>query len=273
MTQQTIFYQSHLTAQAKIVNFSGWEMPLHYGSQIQEHHYVRQDAGVFDVSHMGIVDIEGTDTKMYLQYVLANNVDRLHAHQALYTCMLNEHGGIIDDLIVYKLSDQLFRIVINAGTREKDMRWLNLQAKNFTVTLRERTDLTMLALQGPKAKEKLVKVLPHISQALETLKTFTFCVIGNYLIARTGYTGEDGFEIMTFPKEALLLWKNFLNAGVHPCGLGARDTLRLEAGLNLYGSDMDETMTPLESNLNWTIAWEPTTRYFIGRKALRSEER
>ncbi|MBA3661491.1 MAG: glycine cleavage system aminomethyltransferase GcvT [Gammaproteobacteria bacterium] len=268
MGKQTPFYAQHVKAQAKIVDFAGWDMPLHYGSQIEEHHIVRREVGMFDVSHMGVVDISGKDAAPYLRYLLANNIDRITPGRAIYTCMLNEKGGVIDDLIVYKLSETDFRIVINAGTREKDLAWMRKQSNAFELTIQERLDLCMLAIQGPLAYQKVAEMDVISKEDLSALKNFSFLTFDDWLIARTGYTGEEGVE-MIFPVAfAESIWEKALVAGIKPCGLGSRDTLRLEAGLNLYGNDMDETVTPLESNLSWTVAMEPTDRDFIGRKAL-----
>lgn len=272
MAKRTPFYDMHLKANAKMVDFAGWDMPLHYGSQIQEHHQVRQHAGMFDVSHMGVVDLHGAGTQSYLRKLLANNVDRLVAGKALYTCMLNENGGVMDDLIVYKINDDSYRIVVNAGTREKDLDWMRKQAGSFDVSLTERHDLAMLAVQGPEVKNKIQQILPPDQQeAVVSLKPFTFAAFNDWFIARTGYTGEDGYEVILPAASAATLWNTCLSAGVAPCGLGARDTLRLEAGLNLYGSDMDESVTPLESNLSWTVAMDPVDRDFIGRHALERQ--
>lgn len=272
MGKRTPFYDLHLQANAKIVDFAGWDMPLHYGSQIQEHHQVRQHAGMFDVSHMGVVDLKGEDASAYLRYLLANNVDRLVEGKALYTCMLNEEGGVIDDLIVYKIADDFYRIVINAGTREKDLAWMQVQAKPYQAKLTERTDLCMLAIQGPEVKDKIIHLFPkEQAETIQNLKPFTFAMIDNWFIARTGYTGEDGYEIILPNDKAAMLWQACLNMNILPCGLGSRDTLRLEAGLNLYGSDMDEKVTPLESNLAWTVIMDPVDRDFIGRKALQAQ--
>lgn len=272
MAKRTPFYDLHLKANAKIVDFAGWDMPLHYGSQIQEHHQVRQRAGMFDVSHMGIVDLHGADTANYLRRLLANNVDRLSVGKALYTCMLNEQGGVIDDLIVYQVAPDFYRIVINAGTREKDIAWMRMQAESFAINLIERPDLAMLAVQGPEVKDKISAIFPTEQlEALQNLKPFTFASFNDWFIARTGYTGEDGYEIILPATEASQLWESCVAAGIAPCGLGARDTLRLEAGLNLYGSDMDESVTPLESNLAWTVNLNPTDRIFIGRAALETQ--
>lgn len=272
MGKRTPFYDLHVQANAKIVDFAGWDMPLHYGSQLQEHHQVRQHAGMFDVSHMGVVDAHGKEVAPFLRRLLANNIDRLVNGKALYTCMLNEKGGVLDDLIVYKITDDSYRIVINAGTREKDLAWMRMQAQSFDVTLKERTDLAMLAIQGPEAKDKLKQILPaDQADAAYQLKPFTFVAFDHLFIARTGYTGEDGYEIILPVTETANLWQKCLQAGVAPCGLGSRDTLRLEAGLNLYGSDMDESVTPLESNLAWTVIMDPKDREFIGRHALEQQ--
>lgn len=272
MGKKTPLYDCHIKANAKIVDFAGWDMPLHYGSQIQEHHQVRQDAGVFDVSHMTIVDLKGQDVAPYLRHLIANNIDRLTPGKALYTCMLNEQGGVIDDLIVYKMTDEFYRLIVNSATHDKDLAWLKKQIKNFKLNLEERTDLAMLALQGPKVKEKITKLFPEAQvQEISKLKPFHAAMLDENFIARTGYTGEDGYEIIFPAKHAAEIWQKIINADIHPCGLGARDTLRLEAGLNLYGSDMDESVTPLESNLAWTVVFEPKERDFIGRAALEKQ--
>jgi len=272
MGKHTPLYDSHLAAGARMVDFGGWDMPVNYGSQIDEHHAVRKDAGMFDVSHMTVVDLEGVRVREFLQKLLANDVAKLKdPGKALYSCMLNEQAGIIDDLIVYFMRDDWFRMVVNAATHDKDMAWITRQAKAFGVKLTER-DLAMLAVQGPNAREKAASVLPaSLRVAALALKPFTAAEGQGLFVARTGYTGEDGFEIMIPVAEAAGYWQKFVQAGIAPCGLGARDTLRLEAAMNLYGSDMDETTTPLESGLAWTIAWEPAERDFIGRKALTAQ--
>lgn len=273
MAKRTPFYEMHLKSKAMMVDFAGWEMPLHYGSQLQEHHEVRQKAGMFDVSHMGVVDLTGEAVRDYLRYLLANNIDKLQPGKALYSCMLNEQGGVLDDLIVYQLSDNAYRIVINAGTREKDIAWMQHQASQFNVQLKERTDLAILAVQGPAVKTIIARFLPPSkADKLLNLKPFEFLETRDWFIARTGYTGEDGFEVIFPAKDAVNLWQMLKLAGVSPCGLGARDTLRLEAGLNLYGQDMDESVTPYESNLGWTVALEPADRHFMGRAALVAQK-
>jgi len=275
MSQRTALYAQHLEAGAKMVDFAGWDMPIHYGSQIEEHHQVRRDAGMFDVSHMVILDLEGSQAKDFLRRLLANDVARLRdPGKALYSCMLNPEGGVIDDLIVYYLSDTRYRIVVNAGTREKDIAWMQKQIQSFDAQLTERSDLSMIAVQGPHAREKMAGLLPD-AKAEEALGLGIFFgrQIGDLFIARTGYTGEDGFEVMVANEQAADLWNRLRDAGVQPTGLGARDTLRLEAGMNLYGSDMDESISPLEAGLNWTIAWEPEDRDFIGRSVLEQQRK
>lgn len=272
MGKKTPLYECHISANAKIVDFAGWDMPLHYGSQIQEHHHVRQDAGIFDVSHMTIVDGKGRDVAACLRRLVANNVDRLTPNKALYTCMLNELGGVIDDLIIYKINDDFYRLVVNSSTREKDLAWINKQAHGLDVKFTERSDLAMIAIQGPHIRAMLFDLFEvNEAQAIVDLKPFYAANLENFFVGRTGYTGEDGFEVILSANDAPTFWQKCLDLKISPCGLGARDTLRLEAGLNLYGSDMDETVTPLESNLAWTVAWEPKDRDFIGRKALEKQ--
>jgi aminomethyltransferase len=271
MVKKTRLYDQHLALNARMTAFAGWDMPLHmplhYGSQIEEHQAVRRHAGLFDVSHMNVVDITGQTAKNFLQHLLANDVEKLISGKALYTCMLNEQGGVIDDLIVYQLSDTHYRLVLNAGTKEKDMQWLETQNKNKLLAIVSQPNKAILALQGPKAISIAESVL-HKDYA--ALKPFYFMLSDNILAARTGYTGEDGLEFILDAEIAVDLWRKLLEAGAHPVGLGARDTLRLEAGLNLYGQDMDESTSPLESNLGWTVAFEPADRDFIGREALRA---
>lgn len=272
MGKRTPLYQEHLNAGARIVDFGGWDMPLHYGSQLEEHHQVRRDAGMFDVSHMTIVDLEGADVKRFLGGLLANNIDKLkQPGKALYSCMLNDQGGVIDDLIAYYFDDRHYRLVVNAATRDKDLAWIAARARGLDVTLNERADMAMIAVQGPAARERTRQVLDEAQRAATALLTpFSAARIRDMIIARTGYTGEDGYEIMLPAPQADALWRKLLAAGVKPAGLGARDTLRLEAGMNLYGTDMDETTHPLESGLAWTVAWEPADRDFIGRQPLEA---
>ena len=272
MALRTPLYEAHLEAGARMVDFGGWEMPINYGSQIEEHHQVRRDAGMFDVSHMTVVDVAGMDARRYLSRLLANDVARAgEAGKALYSCMLNEQGGVVDDLITYNLRTEEYRLVVNASTRDKDLDWLGRQAAGFKVDIEERTDLAMLAVQGPNARNAVLGLLePGDATLAEALTPFSATKLGSLFLARTGYTGEDGFEIALPAGEAHDCWRLLLKAGVRPCGLGARDTLRLEAGMNLYGQDMDETVTPLESGLAWTVALQDQ-REFIGRGALERQ--
>ncbi len=273
MTNKTVLHAKHLESGAKMVDFYGWEMPINYGSQIEEHNAVRTDAGMFDVSHMTIVDVQGTDAKEFLRRLVINDVAKLDvAGKALYTGMCNEQGGVIDDLIVYYFTETDYRLVVNSATRVKDLAWINQHAANFTVTITERPEFAMIAVQGPQAKAKVATLLnAEQLAAVAGMKPFFSAQAGNLFIATTGYTGESGYEIALPAEQAADLWQQLLDAGVTPCGLGARDTLRLEAGMNLYGLDMDETVSPLAANMAWTISWEPSDRKFIGREVLEAQ--
>lgn len=274
MIAKTQLHATHLACGGKMVDFHGWEMPLHYGSQLHEHHLVRNDAGLFDVSHMTIIDVLGAGGRQFLRKLLTHDIDKLsHNGKALYSCMCNEHGGIIDDLIVYQRASDNYRLVLNSATRDKDMSWIREKSEGFAVGLQERPELAMIAVQGPCAIEKTKKILTAAQiDAISTLTYFECVDVDTWFFARTGYTGEEGFEIIV-PQEAVVqLWNDLIKAGVHPCGLAARDTLRLEAGMMLYGQDMDESTTPLESGLGWTVSWEPEDRGFIGMGALLSQK-
>lgn len=274
MTNKTVLHAKHLEAGAKMVDFYGWEMPINYGSQIEEHHVVRNKAGMFDVSHMTIVDITGEDAQAYLRSLVCNDVAKLtQKGKALYTGMLNEAGGVIDDLIIYYFSETDYRLVVNSATREKDMAWLNKQAQNFNITINERSEFAMIAVQGPEAKALVGQLLTtEQAQAVEGMKPFFGVQAQNLFIATTGYTGEAGYEIVVPQNEAPQLWQQLIDLGVAPCGLGARDTLRLEAGMNLYGLDMDENVSPLAANMAWTISWNDEARNFIGKTALAEQK-
>jgi aminomethyltransferase len=270
--RRTPLFDLHRELGARMVDFGGWDMPVQYSSQIGEHHAVRRGAGVFDVSHMCVVDLRGAQVRAFLQKLLANDVGKLTTPgNALYSCMLTESGGVIDDLIVYYLDESWFRVVVNAGTRDKDLAWIRKHAAEFGVDVKERIDLAMVAVLGPEARAKVAKLLsPAGAQAALALGQFVGREIDGWFIARTGYTGEDGFEVMLPAEDVVKVWRDLNALGVASCGLGARDTLRLEAGMNLYGNDMDESRNPLESGLAWTVAFEPATRDFIGRKALEA---
>jgi len=279
MTRKTILNDSHRALDAKMVDFGGWDMPIHYGSQIEEHHQVRRDAGMFDVSHMTVVDLSGDKVRPFLRQLVANSVDKLKAPgKALYTCMLNEAGGVIDDLIIYFQREDWFRLVVNAATRDKDLAWIAAQAAPFGVEVRERPELAMIAVQGPAARERVLGLLDaDDADAAGKLAKFSAAELpgtrfGDLFVARTGYTGEDGFEVVVPEAHAVALWDALLAAGVKPAGLGARDTLRLEAGMNLYGQDMDETVSPYEAALGWTVALDEG-RAFNGRDVLERQKR
>ena len=273
MLQRTPLHARHQAAGAKLVDFAGWEMPLNYGSQIREHEQVRSRVGIFDVSHMGVVDVTGSQALAFLQYALANDPARMgEPGQAFYTCMLNHDGGILDDLIVYFVAPERYRIVVNAARRQEDIAWLSEQTAGFDARVDERAEMALVAIQGPQAESVLSQCVgAELAAALPELKPFRCLEAGDWLVARTGYTGEDGFEIALPGETAGPLWDALEAAGAAPCGLGARDSLRLEAGLCLYGQDMDTTTTPLEAALGWTVAWQPEDRDFVGRTALERQ--
>jgi len=270
MTAKTVLYEQHQQLGAKLVDFAGWMMPLHYGSQIDEHLAVRQSAGIFDVSHMAITDITGPDAVPFLRYLLANDIARIkNPGRAMYSCMLDETGGVIDDLIVYWLGENNYRLITNAGTRAKDFSWMQMQTDRFDVNLQQQNDFSIIALQGAKTPEWLPTILPpKLAAEYSGMKSFSLITDNNWVLATTGYTGEAGCELMVPNDQAVAFWQAAVAAGFKPVGLGARDTLRLEAGLNLYGSDMDETTTPAESNLSWTVSLHDEAREFIGKKAI-----
>ena len=278
MTRKTILNEYHRALGAKMVDFGGWDLPLSYGSQIEEHHAVRRDAGMFDVSHMTVVDLHGAGTRDFLRRLVANSIDKLKVQgKALYTCMLDANGGVIDDLIIYNLGDGFQRLVVNAATREKDLAWINAQAEAFDVEVRVRDDLGMIAVQGPQARDKVLGLVHEDDRAaIAKLGKFASRDARStggapLFIARTGYTGEDGFEVTLPTEHAVAFWDALVAAGVAPAGLGARDTLRLEAGLPLYGQDMDESVTPWEAGLGWTVALDEG-RDFNGRGALEAQK-
>lgn len=278
MTQKTVLNAAHRALGARMVDFGGWDMPLNYGSQIDEHHQVRRDAGMFDVSHMTVVDLRGERVREFLRQLVANSIDKLKLPgKALYTCMLNADGGVIDDLIVYFLGEGFFRVVVNAATRDKDLAWITAQAKPFDVVVTEQPELAMIAVQGPTACERVLGLLADGDrERLGKLGKFAASEAATHdglplFVARTGYTGEDGFEILVPDEHAVALWDALLAAGVKPAGLGARDTLRLEAGMNLYGQDMDETVSPYEAALAWTVTLD-AERSFTGREALQAQK-
>ena len=275
MLKTTPLHDLHRAAGAKMVDFGGWDMPVSYGSQIEEHRAVRGGAGMFDVSHMLAVDLLGDGARDFLRYTLANNVDKLAVPgKALYSCLLKPDGGVIDDLLVYFVGDDAFRLVVNAGTADKDVEWLTSlrDERSPRLEIAPRRDLAMIAVQGPGARECVWSVLPQVREATREMKPFVSAQVGDHFLARTGYTGEDGFEVILPAARAAEFWNALAGAGVQRCGLGARDTLRLEAGMNLYGQDMDESVDPLESALAWTVDLV-AARDFVGKSALLSKPR
>lgn len=272
---KTVLWQQHKDLGAKLVEFAGYSMPINYGSQIKEHEAVRTDAGIFDVSHMSVIDIRGTDAKKFLSYLLANDVNNLGSNKALYSCMCNHSGGIIDDLIVYNIDNNYYRMVVNAATKEKDFAWLKENSKNYNIALEQINSLAILSVQGPNSETKLKKILSnYVDIDLSQLKKFSCCLDNksSWFVGRTGYTGEDGFEVILPNADALKLWNDCVNSNIKPIGLGARDTLRLEAGMNLYGQDMDEEINPYECGLAWTVKLDNKERDFIGRTALENSK-
>jgi aminomethyltransferase len=273
MGLKTPLFAEHEALGARIVPFGGWDMPLHYGSQLEEHHSVRTDAGMFDVSHMQVVDLEGQGALEFLRRLLANDAGKLKSlGKALYSCMLNEQGGVVDDLIVYFRGPNRYRMVVNAATARTDLLWMQGHASGYDLDVRPRSDLAIIAVQGPGARAKASGLMPPgLDASAMDLEPFFAAERESWFVGRTGYTGEDGFEIIVPAASAPVLWRALGDVGVTPCGLGARDTLRLEAGMNLYGQDMDENVGPLESGLGWTVAWEPSDRDFVGRSALQAQ--
>lgn len=269
--KRTPLFEAHRQAGARLMEFGSWEMPAHYGSQIEEHHAVRQRSGIFDVSHMLAVDVQGTQAREYLRQLLANDIDRVrHDGQAIYTCMLNAQGGVVDDLIVSRIENQPWRLVLNAGCADKDLAWMQSLAQDYDVQVIPRHDLAMVAIQGPQAKAALMQVRPAWQTVLEGLPRFTAAQIGDTQVSRTGYTGEDGYEVALPASEVQALWDDLIAAQVQPCGLGARDTLRLEAGLPLYGHEMTETVLPVNAGLQWTVCLRDAERDFTGRQAVET---
>ncbi|HJU34075.1 MAG TPA: glycine cleavage system aminomethyltransferase GcvT [Nitrososphaera sp.] len=267
---RTPFYDIHKSLGAKIVNFHGWEMPLQYSGIMDEHVNVRTNAGLFDVSHMGRFEIRGQHSQACLQEVITNDLEKLTNHQAIYSPMCYESGGIVDDIIAYRLAQDHFLVVVNASNRHKDFHWILDHSKLAQVEdISERTGL--LAIQGPRAYHVLHKLVETDLQSLKPFHLVGSNISGiECMLSRTGYTGEDGFEIF-FDSSRTEIWAKLMQYaqtyGVKPTGLGARDTLRLEAGLMLYGNDMDENTTPLEVPLKWTVSFDKKQE-FIGKKAL-----
>tara|TARA_B100001758_G_scaffold207012_1_gene187933 strand:+ start:938 stop:1999 length:1062 start_codon:yes stop_codon:yes gene_type:complete len=266
---KTALNKSHIELGAKMVNFSNWEMPISYTSLIKEHNAVRNAAGIFDVSHMSVFDFDGGDQVAFFEKIFANDIKKISQdNKAIYGALLNEKGRILDDLIIYHAKDK-FRLVSNCSTREQNRNWYEKHAIDFGVEVIERSDLGILAIQGPDALNKILEI-KGIDARVNDLPSFGCLFDGDKLYARTGYTGEDGLELIVPIKDINLLWEQAIEQGCVPIGLGARDTLRLEAGLNLYGNDMTINNHPYESNLGWTIDMSDENRQFIGKEALLS---
>ncbi|MEM3577848.1 MAG: glycine cleavage system aminomethyltransferase GcvT [Candidatus Bathyarchaeia archaeon] len=280
-TRRTQLYEAHKQS-AKLTVFAGFEMPLWYKGVIQEHLAVRNSVGLFDISHMGRIIIQGPDSERFLNYVITNDVSKLSPNSAQYSVMCNEKGGIIDDFVVYRLESEKFMFVANAANREKDYNWLVKNSKDFNVRITEISDnVAMLSVQGPNTEKTLQKLSTEDLSKIERFKGATARLANvEVFISRTGYTGEDGFEIFIWnapldkPTNAIKLWNAILEAGrdfgIEPCGLGARDTLRLEAGMCLYGNDIDETTTPLEAALSFVVKLQKDN--FIGKEALTKQK-
>src|SRR5215467_14340497 len=270
--KHTPLFEQHVALGARLVEFGGWEMPVQYSGIIDEHRAVRTHAGLFDVSHMGEFKVEGQSALDFLQHLVPNDVSRLVINQALYTQLCLPDGGTIDDLIIYKLEENRYMLVVNAANIEKDFDWISKQARDFEVQITDRSNATaLLALQGPEAQSILQPLTDVDLPAIRYYHCLPGMVHGiNCIISRTGYTGEDGFELYCASADVPTLWNDLLaagkNHGLLPAGLGARDTLRLEASYCLYGHELDEQTNPLEANLGWTVKLNKDE--FIGHDAL-----
>lgn len=271
--KKTSLFEEHKKLGAKLVEFAGFEMPIQYSGIIREHNAVRTNAGVFDVSHMGEFLISGIDALNFLNYLVPNNIKKIQEEEkGLYTQICNEDGGTIDDLIIYNLGSG-FLAVVNAANIEKDWKHFNKYKINFNVELKNISDeISLIAIQGPKAEKFLAEAIHELPlHDIKNQQYFEIKKYQNFWIGRTGYTGEDGFEIFIFNSDqAIILWQKLLNEGVEPCGLGARDTLRLEAAYPLYGHELDEETSPLEAGLGWSV--KPDKENFIGKEALLKQK-
>ena len=272
MSQQTPLHNLHVQASAKMVDFNGWSMPINYGSQIAEHESVRNNCGIFDVSHMTILDFEGAQARDLIRYIISNDIDSLKNEcDGLYSAMMNESGGVIDDLIAYKMPFG-YRLVVNCATRGKDLKWISSHLKKFEVTMKERNELSILAIQGPQS-EKILSLCSNLpTVALKNKMRLQGTIKGETFISKTGYTGELGFEVILPNDESKILWQEAIAVGAKPAGLAARDTLRLEAGMNLYGFEMDESISPLECNMEWTVSLKDSKREFLGKEAFLTKK-
>jgi aminomethyltransferase len=273
--KKTKFYEKHKELNARLVEFAGWEMPIQYNNLVEEHNTVRNKVGLFDVSHMGTFVIKGKDSFNFLQYMVPNDLNKISKGKAIYSQFCNHDGGVIDDLIIYYIDDELFYMVVNASNVDKDFKWLMENSKNFDVELDNIAESTaVLAIQGPMAEKTLQKL---VNENLSEIKSFNLIrtKINNidFIVSRTGYTGEDGFELI-FNNQNPEIFDMLLKAGeefdILPIGLGARDTLRLEANLPLYGHELNDTTSPLEAKLNWSVKLNKDD--FIGKQALLNQK-
>lgn len=273
--KRTPLFNKHVSLGAKMVPFAGFEMPVQYSGLTEEHFAVREKAGLFDVSHMGQFFIEGPGAKDLLQYVATNNADALKDGKAQYTCLTNENGGIVDDLIVYKIADEKYFVVVNASNIDKDWNHINNHNTFGAIMTNASDEMSLLAIQGPKATEILQKLTPV---QLQDLPYYHFTIgevagVQDVIISNTGYTGSGGFEIYFKNEDAEKLWDELMSAGEEfgmlPCGLGARDTLRLEKGFCLYGNDLDDTTTPLEAGLGWITKFD---KDFVAKDILEKQK-
>ena len=278
-TLKTPFYECHVEASGKLVDFAGWTLPIHYGSLVDEHNAVRNDAGMFDVSHMVVSDVRGERSVQALRLTLTNDIAKLVDNTALYSCLCTDTGGVVDDLIVYRISAEHYRVISNAATRNKVLGWLADHGVAECHSI-ESGHLAMLAVQGPNAVAKFQRVAQSLidpdviggAADIASLPNFGCTTLGDVFVGRTGYTGEDGVEIIVPQAAAEVYWRALLDAGVHACGLGARDTLRLEAGMSLYGNDLDDAHSPFESGVGWTVDLSDESRNFIGRSVLVTQK-
>jgi len=272
-SRKTPLYDIHVNLGARIVNFSGWLMPVQYESIIKEHEAVRSNAGVFDISHMGEFLLKGKDVIPFLQYIMINDLKLLEISKGQYSCMCYENGTVVDDLFYYEEREDLFRIIVNAGNIEKDFKWLNNHIKDYDVNVQDlSSERSRLAFQGPKTDDLLQ---PLVDVDLSEIKRFYFkyCNLKHIpiFIARTGYTGERGFEISFDKKNSEEIWNNLVNTGASPAGLGARDSLRLEACYSLYGHEISDTITPIEAGLNWLVKPKEGIEY-LGKQVLMKQK-
>lgn len=274
MAKKTPLYEEHIRMGAKLIDFAGWLMPLQYEGIVSEVEAVRKNVAAFDVSHMGEILVSGPDTVKFLDWLLTNKFSALNVGQAMYSVMCNENGGIIDDLIAYRTNEEEALLVVNAANTHKDLAWIESQSRRFSVNVRDVSDqYGLIAVQGPKSESLLASIVPEIASVKYYHVSDSMILGKKCKISRTGYTGEDGFEICCLWEDTPHMWRGLFEAGesfgLKPAGLGARDVCRLEASYLLYGNDMDETVTPLEAGLSWVVKFE---KDFVGKEALLAQK-